>query len=158
MALSFEIRFVDESWEKFERILELDYAVLYRDFGVPRDSDWYHSAEHDVHAVVLASGSRLLGAARLIGAPGDASRQLRQVAVEPAVRGMGLGAELVVALEDRAREEWAEEIWLNARDSAIGFYERLGYVAEGDEFVSELTGIPHRLMRRLVVAPHARFA
>ena len=51
-------------------------------------------------------------------------------------------------LEDVAAAEGADEVWLHARDTAFGFYERLGYVPEGEIFVSELTGIPHRTMRK----------
>jgi predicted GNAT family N-acyltransferase len=41
-------------------------------------------------------------------------------------------------------------MWLHARHDAVGFYERMGYVPEGSVFVSELTGIPHRTMRRAI--------
>jgi predicted GNAT family N-acyltransferase len=51
-------------------------------------------------------------------------------------------------LERVALAEAADELWLHARENAWGFYGRLGYVAEGEVFVSELTGIPHRTMRR----------
>ena len=51
-------------------------------------------------------------------------------------------------LEQLAAAQGATEVWLNSRHSAYGFYERLGYLAEGDEYDSELTGIRHRLMRK----------
>lgn len=139
---------IDESWDRFDRVLDLIYIVLYRDFGVAPESEWYVSGEAGSHVVALSHRGGLLGVARLMGRPGDESRQLRQVAVEPAVHGTGVGRALVTELERIAAEEGAREVVLNARDTAIPFYERLGYIGEGDLFVSELTGIPHRFMRK----------
>lgn len=139
---------VDESWDRFDRVLNLMYVVLYRDFGVPPKAQWHVSGEPGMCAVALTSRGGLLGVARLLGAAGDETRQLRQVAVEPAVHGSGVGSALVRELEQAAEEQGASQIVLNARDTAIPFYERLGYTAEGDTFISELTGIPHRFMRK----------
>lgn len=139
---------IDESWDRFDRVLDLIYAVLYRDFGVgPRD-DWYVRGEAGSIVVALSHRGGLLGVARLLGEREEPLRQLRQVAVEPAVHGTGVGRALIGELERIAAMEGATEIVLNARDTAIPFYERLGYIAEGDVFVSELTGIPHRFMRK----------
>ena len=43
------------------------------------------------------------------------------------------------------------EMTLHARESVVGFYERLGYAAEGSPFI-EVT-IPHRAMRKTLEAP-----
>lgn len=142
------IEFVGLDWPRMPELLGMLFGVLYRDFGVAEDADWYHAEDGDVTLVALAEDGGLLGSARLLGRPGDARRQVRQVAVEPGVQSAGVGRALMAALEARAQEEGATEAWLNARDTAIPFYERLGYTAEGDVFVSELTGIPHRLMRK----------
>lgn len=143
----FRIQFIEETWERFDRVLQLDYEVLYRPFGVDRDADWYHGGVGGVHAVAL-SGRHLLGAARLLGVPGEPSRQLRQVVVEPVVRGQGIGRALVEGLERRAADEGTQEIWLNARATAYSFYEVLGYEYESEEFLSELTKVPHRRMSK----------
>lgn len=146
------IEFVDERWERFDRLLMLDYAVLYRDFGVAEESDWYHGGIPSLHAVALVNG-RLLGAARLLDEPGSIERQIRQVAVEPAVWGQGIGRALMEALERRAASEGARLLWLNARESAFPFYASLGYGFDGEMFVSELTRLPHRRMIRELDPP-----
>ena len=141
---------VDHAWPRFDEVRALYYDVLYEGFGVPRGADWYHDANGSIFAIGLADDGSLLGAARLLPGAGDVSRQIRQVAVSPAFHGAGLGRQLVTALEQRAVTEGATEVWLNSRHSAYGFYERLGFVPEGAEFDSELTGIRHRLMRKRV--------
>lgn len=139
---------VSHAWARFGDIQNLYYSVLYAGFGVPREADWYHDANGSVFAVALGPTDEVLGAARLLPAPGAASRQIRQVAVSKHAHGAGLGRRLLLDLEDLAAEEGARELWLNSRSSAYGFYERLGFVREGDEFESELTGIMHTTMRK----------
>ncbi len=130
------------------QVLALLYAVLYRDFGVAPDVAWYGPEPAARLALAHSPGGRLLGAARLLPDAGDGRRQLRQVAVEPAVHGTGVGRALVCALERAAALEGATEVWLHARESAFPFYERLGYEYTSELFRSELTGIPHRTMRK----------
>ena len=144
----FSIELVTHEWDRFADVLDLSYAILYRPWGVPLQGDWYHPANGSEFAVALDAEGRLLGTARLLPAPGDLSRQVRQVAVDPIARRRGVGCALMGAVERVAAEEGADELWLHARENAFSFYRRLGYLPEGDVFVSELTGIPHRMMRR----------
>lgn len=59
-----------------------------------------------------------------------------------------MGVALVRAIEDESRERGLTAVDLHAQTHALGFYERLGYVAYGPEFPD--AGIPHRAMRRAV--------
>jgi len=142
---------VQHAWERFGEIQNLYFSVLYAEFGVPRGADWYHDANGSVFAVALDDSGAILGAARLLPSAGCASRQVRQVAVAPHAHGRGLGRQLLLDLEALAAEEGAQELWLNSRSSAYGFYERLGFVREGEEFESELTGIMHTTMRKRIL-------
>jgi GNAT superfamily N-acetyltransferase len=147
------IEFVTPDWPRFGEIIERSFVVLYEPFGLARpdvaagEADWRLPPPGTDVAVALGADGEILGSAWLLPAAGDPARQVRQVSVDAASRRIGVGVLLMRAIELRAAEQGAHELWLNARDSAFGFYERLGYIAEGDEFVSELTGIPHRLMR-----------
>uniref|UniRef100_UPI00117DA767 GNAT family N-acetyltransferase n=1 Tax=Streptomyces sp. b94 TaxID=1827634 RepID=UPI00117DA767 len=78
------------------------------------------------------------------GAPGVGS--LGRLAVGREARGLGVGAALVRAIEDEARTLGLTAVDLHAQTHALGFYERLGYVAYGPEFPD--AGMPHRAMRR----------
>jgi predicted GNAT family N-acyltransferase len=88
-----------------------------------------------------------VGTARLLvkGAVGKIGR----VCVLPEVRGTGLGAALIAAaLEELARAPGVTEAYLGAQSHVTGFYEKLGFAVEGEEFVD--AGIPHRHMRRVL--------
>ena len=113
--------------------LGLDYSAA--DLGAERDDALFAAAE----------GGRLVGVVmlRLV----DARRgKLRQMAVAEAARRRGIGERLVGALEGHARANGMSEIELASRMVARGFYERLGYVAEGEVF-TEVT-VPHIHMRK----------
>lgn len=90
-------------------------------------------------------GACPVGTARLLvkGPVGKIGR----VCVLPEVRGSGLGAALIgAALEELARMPGVTEAYLGSQSHATGFYEKLGFTVEGEEFMD--AGIPHRHMRR----------
>ena len=60
--------------------------------------------------------------------------RLMQVAVETVYLGEGIGRELVNFAEKRAKEAGYSKIIMHAMLSVVGFYEKLGYHAEGDVF------------------------
>ena len=66
---------------------------------------------------------------------------LGRVVVLPEYRGRGLGSAAVHAAEDWARELGFQEAVLESRENKVGFYEKLGYVADpsrvirGDTFI-----------------------
>ena len=74
--------------------------------------------------------------------------QLRAMATAPDLRGSGLGAVLLEAGVARALAGGAGVVWANARDGALGFYERHGFSAVGDGFVDPTTGLPHHVVVR----------
>lgn len=146
--LAFTIELVTHDWPRFDDVLDLSYDILYGPFGVEREGDWYHPANGSVFAVALDEKSGLAGTARLLPDTGDGTRQVRQVVVRPELRRCGIGHALMHALERRAAADGATSLTLHAREEAIGFYERMGYKPEGTIYVSELTGIAHRTMRK----------
>ncbi len=86
----------------------------------------------------------IVGTARLID-KGHGAGKVGRVAIHIEHRGAGAGAKLMRSIEEVARQEGYNELVLEAQTYAIGFYEKLGYAAEGDVFMD--CDIPHRLMR-----------
>ena len=72
--------------------------------------------------------------------------KMRQLAVRESSQGKGCGRELVNYAESFVRELGYAEIVLHARETARGFYWKLGYVAEGNFFTE--VGLPHLVMRK----------
>ncbi len=69
-----------------------------------------------------------------------------RVAVCRAFRGQHLGELIMNSLEAQAKRLGAKEIELSAQCRAAGFYERLGYEAEGEEYLDEFC--PHIQMKK----------
>ncbi|NBY06358.1 MAG: N-acetyltransferase, partial [Betaproteobacteria bacterium] len=80
--------------------------------------------------------------------PGDAAMQLKGMAVADELQGEGLGALLIDAGIALTIERGATIAWARARDSAMGFYERLGFVSAGDGFIDGPTAMPHHIVVR----------
>ncbi|WIO74812.1 GNAT family N-acetyltransferase [Porticoccaceae bacterium LTM1] len=102
-------------------------------------------SEVDSMHLVCEKDGRVVACA-LLKPLNESSVRLRQMAVEESSQGLGVGRELISFAEKLARDAGFAEIVMHARTRAQGFYERLGYHAEGDEF--ETVGLPHRIMRK----------
>jgi predicted GNAT family N-acyltransferase len=103
--------------------------------------------EDQTHLIALDGAGRLVACVLMI-LPGDGTASIRQMAVEEAARGRGIGAGLIDFTERTARARGIHKIALHARVYARGFYERLGYRALGEEF-TEVT-IPHIAMEKML--------
>jgi GNAT superfamily N-acetyltransferase len=80
--------------------------------------------------------------------PGITAMQLKGMAVADELQGAGLGALLIDAGLALATDRGAAIAWARARDSALGFYERLGFVSTGEGFVDGPTAMPHHIAVR----------
>lgn len=103
------------------------------------------AAEDGSHHLVCRQEERLAGSLMLT--PRERGEiQMRQVAVDPERQGGGLGRALVQEAELYAAGLGYARMVLHARQSAVPFYERLGYACEGEPFTE--VGIPHRHMAK----------
>jgi GNAT superfamily N-acetyltransferase len=77
----------------------------------------------------------------------QARGQVRFMAVAPAWQGHGIGRELLQYLEEAGRRLGYIEIKLHAREAAVPFYTRQGYVLEAPSHTL-FGSIPHFLMTK----------
>ncbi len=73
--------------------------------------------------------------------------QMRQVAVDDRQQRSGIGRAMVAEAEAEARRHGFTRVMLHARDTAIPFYEKLGYQRVGAEFTE--VGIRHQEMEKI---------
>jgi predicted GNAT family N-acyltransferase len=73
--------------------------------------------------------------------------QLRGMATAPNVQGQGAGALLLESGCMHAASV-APLVWARARDTALEFYLRHGFIVDGDGFIDEHTAKPHHLILR----------
>ena len=79
------------------------------------------------------------------------SYQLRFMAVDFDVQGRGYGARLLDVAEQALRDAGAEQLWANARDTALGFYLKTGWdVIPGSGHISAESQLPHHVIVKLL--------
>jgi len=130
--------------DELARCLAIRRAVFVEEQGVPLEEEMDAHDPACAHFLALSLGEAV-GTARL-RVTGDGRPKAERVAVRRPFRRAGVGRALMCALEDEARARGQRELVLNAQVAVVAFYERLGYRAEGPEFLE--AGIPHRAMRK----------
>jgi len=130
---------------------ELRESVLLRAVGMTFDEyvARYGDENASRHLVALAPGETAIVAGVSLLRPGypDANTgKVMQVAVAEALRGSGIGRALMSAAAERARTFGLTRIMCHAQQTAVPFYERVGWRAEGEPFHE--AGIAHQRMVR----------
>ncbi|MGH8127541.1 MAG: GNAT family N-acetyltransferase [Gammaproteobacteria bacterium] len=140
----FSVRLAD--WDNDATALRaVRTQVFVEEQKVPLDMEWDGLDELCIHALALADGEAI-GTGRL-----TPDGHIGRMAVLAGWRGAGVGAELLLKLMEAAKLRGDTHCELNAQVSAIGFYERFGFHAEGETFLE--AGIVHRRMRLDYGAP-----
>jgi len=131
---------------------DLRLRVL-RDATPSSDVEWAgDELESTVHLGVCDDSNTIIAISTWLTMPspdvtvtGAAGLQLRGMATDPspATRGVGVGALLLRAGIETARERDADHVWANARTTVLGFYTGAGFEIVSDEFMSEATDLPH---------------
>jgi predicted GNAT family N-acyltransferase/ADP-ribose pyrophosphatase YjhB (NUDIX family) len=118
--------------------------VFVEEMGVPEALDFDGTDDDSRHLVVSIDG-RPAGTGRVR----PIESRIGRVAVRREHRGRGLGREIVARLVRETIRLGLPEVCLHAQEHAVGFYEALGFTAEGERFFE--ADIPHRFMRRALV-------
>lgn len=111
---------------------------------IPKDLEQDAADATAVHAVVHNSLGQAVATGRLIPTGTPDVSQVGRLAVKRVLRGGSLGRQVLQALTGEARSRGDREVMLHAQNSAVGFYERLGWQRRGGLF--EEAGIPHQEM------------
>ena len=96
--------------------------------------------------VLLSIDGKAVGTCRFFPSNIDGDAHIGRMAVRKLYRGQNLGSKIIHAAENGIRRDGFKTCSLSAQVQARPFYESLGYVAEGEEYLDE--GCPHILMRK----------
>lgn len=96
--------------------------------------------------VLLSIDGKAVGTCRFFPSNIDGDAHIGRMAVRKFYRGQNLGSKIMHAAENGIRHDGFKTCSLSAQVQARPFYESLGYVAEGEEYLDE--GCPHILMRK----------
>ncbi len=119
---------------------------LHQPQGSERDA--YDAMAH--HQMVVDEDGKPVAIGRLyVNADNEAS--IRFLAVHPQQRGKGLGTLVAMTLESVARQEGVKRVVCSAREDAVEFFAKLGFVNQGEITVPSTTPIRHFLMIKPIV-------
>jgi predicted GNAT family N-acyltransferase len=119
-----------ETPEQLDEYFDLRWRILRAPLDQLRGSERDELDEVADHVTVRDQDGRLLGIGRL-HLNNEVEAQIRYMATEQDCRGLGVGRALIGRLEELASSRGAERIVLNAREDAVGFYQRFGYSVTG---------------------------
>jgi predicted GNAT family N-acyltransferase len=142
-------RKIDFKSDNYECECALRDEVLRAPLGLSLYDEDLSGEGAQLHFGLFDSGNVLR--ACLIAVPVSAEEfKLRQMAVKTDCQGQGLGRRILNDLEKFLEKQGVVVFSLHARQSAIGFYEKSGYVMSGGEFLE--VGIPHVKMVKRIAA------
>lgn len=104
------------------------------------------SSEQDALMVEMFESENLLGVGVMSNHGPD--YKLEQLCIDSEIQSCGIGASLLEHLEERAKEQGAEKISMDARVSAKKFYARHGYETVGDIFLLDYAPVEHIVMEK----------
>lgn len=130
---------------EYDTAVRLRYEVLRRPLGLEYTPEQLAAEYSDIHLGAFDANGAITGCLILTPLAGHTIK-MRQVAVDPAWQGRGVGTELVAASEQLSKRLGFTIMSLHAREIAVPFYLRLGYTIIGERF--EEVGIPHFKMEK----------
>ena len=135
---------IDHGSKEYQQMIKLRNDILRQPLGLSFDSDELAREKEDI--LIGAFDDDEMLACCLLTKMDDKCLRLRQMAVQNNLQGKGIGASMLNFAETVARDKGYKKLVMHARKTVMGFYEKLGYKAVGDEF-TEVT-IPHFVMEK----------
>jgi len=141
------LKLIDYGSPEYQQMVQLRNDILRRPLGLSFETGELEK-EKDHILIGAFEEDKMLGCCMLIQtAPGTV--RLRQMAVLKNLQGKGVGRALMQFAENIARDRGFRRITMHARKTATGFYEKLGYEVNGEEF-EEVT-LPHVVMEKHLI-------
>lgn len=138
------LRFIDYGSPEYKEMIALRMEILRKPLGLTFNEEDLAKEKDDI--LLGAFEDDQLVACCILTKISEDTCKLRQMAVQQKMQRNGVGAALMHFAENVARDAGFKNMIMNARKTAQGFYEKLGYKADGKEFI-EVT-IPHYEMKK----------
>ncbi|MBI4923037.1 MAG: GNAT family N-acetyltransferase [Devosia nanyangense] len=122
--------------------LALRREVFIGEQHVPEDEE-FDAYDLTATHLVAVDGGNVVGALRILFL--DEHVKIGRVVVHRLARGRGIATRMMVFAMDIARARGETKFYLTAQIDKLALYEKLGFVAFGDEFQDG--GMPHLAMK-----------
>jgi len=112
--------------DDFKSYYQLRWKLLRAPWNQPEGSEVDDIEDQCFHLMAVDDNNEVIAVARL-QFNSDDEAQVRYMAVAGAYERQGIGRELINSMEAYAGESTRRKIVLDAREPAVGFYQKLGY-------------------------------
>jgi len=123
-----------ETEDEFKQYFRLRWQLLRSPWNEPEGSEKDEIENRCFHVMVYDDQDQCIGVGRL-QFNSDTEAQIRYMAVTKEHERKGIGKQIVAGLENKAREKLIGSIILDAREPAVGFYEKLGYLKKDKTYL-----------------------
>ncbi|MFM2393368.1 MAG: hypothetical protein RLZZ546_1350 [Bacteroidota bacterium] len=146
--MGYKIAEIEYGTPEYDETVKLRTDILRKPLGLEFTEEQLSSEFSDFHIALYDSEDALV--ACLILSPIDNNTiKMRQVAVETESQRKGIGKMLVHFSEELCKYKNYEKIILNARDTAVAFYESMAYHKDETSFIE--VGITHYFMWKNII-------
>ena len=135
------LNIITTDWNQYaSELTRIRKTVFVDEQHVPIEMELDESDQQALHFLVFSDDAPI-ATARLLP-----NGHVGRMAVLKPYRGKSVGLALLNTIIDTARNSGLNELFLNAQTSAIAFYEKFGFIQEGETFLD--AGIQHIRMRK----------
>ena len=138
-----DLKIIATDWATHQPWLSaIRFKVFVEEQQVPKEMEIDEEDTRAWHFLVVTKTNQLpIATGRLLE-----NGHIGRMAVLKEYRNRNVGSKLLSAIIDKARILNINETFLNAQISAVGFYKKNGFTAQGEKFLD--AGIPHIKMTR----------
>lgn len=142
-----DLKIIQYGTKEYDQMVQLRLDVLRTPLGLAFTKEQLEKEKDDI-LINAYNNNELVGCCVLT--PHDAGTiQLRQMAVRPGSQSSGVGRKILEYAEQVALQKGYSLLMMHARNVALGFYQKCGYIVKGEEFI-EVT-IPHYYMEKVLI-------
>ncbi len=135
---------IDAVWPRDkEKLFAIRHQVFVVEQEVPEDEEWVGDDDQFDAVLAIDFEQTPIGTGRL-----SKDGTIGRMAVLEKWRGRGIGSAILQHLVSVATKNGLSKVKLSAQLQALKFYERHGFVAEGEVYLD--AGIEHRSMSRVI--------
>ncbi|MBN8192414.1 GNAT family N-acetyltransferase [Bacillus sp. NTK074B] len=134
---------VAKTEEQIQDVYNIRKTVFVEEQQVPLEEEIDEHESDSIHFILYEQDNAVgAGRFRIL----DGIGKVERICILKTMRGKGGGRELMLGIEEYAKQQPLSQLKLNSQTYAIPFYEGLGYEVTSGEFLD--AGIPHKTMSK----------
>lgn len=145
MLLEINFKITEYGSPEYKKAVVLRERILRKPLGLSfSESELFAEKEHI--QIIGLNGLELIATAVLV--PKGQNCKMQRVVVKEDLTNNGIGSRMMIFCEDVAKKNGFKKLYCHTRATAVEFYFKNGYEAQGDYFEEDF--IPHLKMNKVL--------